>query len=149
MDINAGDTVLTLTSGGCNALNLLLHGAGEVVSVDCNPAQSALLELKRAAIMTLPYEDVWQMFGEGRWGAPGTWAHAFCVSDGMRVHLCTGACSRAGAMRVGVCMCTCKQASACVHCCSPLRRTPLLYPAPALAGTPTSSRCLSAAWPPS
>lgn len=24
------DTVLTLTSGGCNALNLLLHGAGHV-----------------------------------------------------------------------------------------------------------------------
>ena len=30
------DTVLTLTSGGCNALNLLLNGAGHVVSVDCN-----------------------------------------------------------------------------------------------------------------
>lgn len=39
MDINPKDRVLTLTSGGCNALNLLLHGAGEVVSVDCNPAQ--------------------------------------------------------------------------------------------------------------
>ncbi len=97
------DTVLTLTSGGCNALNLLLHGAGhvrtlsapqssdwalwpvvlklskccqskdvpcctcdphavsinqsladcadlQVVAVDCNPAQSALLELKATAI---------------------------------------------------------------------------------------------------
>ncbi len=44
------DTVLTLTSGGCNALNLLLHGAGRVVAVDCNPAQSALLELKMVAI---------------------------------------------------------------------------------------------------
>jgi Protein of unknown function (DUF3419) len=44
------DVVLTLTSGGCNALNLLLHGASHVVSVDCNPAQSALLELKVASI---------------------------------------------------------------------------------------------------
>ena len=42
--------MLTLTSGGCNALNLLLHGAGHVVSVDCNPAQSALLELKATGI---------------------------------------------------------------------------------------------------
>lgn len=50
MDINKSDTVLTLTSGGCNALNLLVHGAGKVVAVDCNPAQSSLLELKAAAI---------------------------------------------------------------------------------------------------
>ncbi|GAX75478.1 hypothetical protein CEUSTIGMA_g2921.t1 [Chlamydomonas eustigma] len=65
MDINENDTVLTLTSGGCNALNLLLHGAGEVVSVDCNPAQTALLELKAVAIQQLGFEDTWQLFGEG------------------------------------------------------------------------------------
>ena len=35
-------------------------------SVDCNPAQSALLELKKVAIQRLPYEDVWKLFGEGR-----------------------------------------------------------------------------------
>lgn len=50
LKIKKDDTVLTLTSGGCNALNLLLHGAGHVVSVDCNPAQSALLELKATGI---------------------------------------------------------------------------------------------------
>lgn len=66
LKVNSQDTVLTLTSGGCNALNLLLHGAGHVVAVDCNPAQSALLELKATAIRQLPYEDVWKMFGEGR-----------------------------------------------------------------------------------
>ncbi len=66
MNINSNDVVLTLTSGGCNALNLLLHGAGHVVSVDCNPAQSSLLELKAVALKYLDYEDVWQMFGEGR-----------------------------------------------------------------------------------
>ncbi len=37
----------------------------QVVSVDCNPAQSALLELKAVAIQQLEYEDVWQLFGEG------------------------------------------------------------------------------------
>ena len=41
------------------------HGAKKVVSVDCNPAQTALLELKKLAIERLPYEDVWQLFGEG------------------------------------------------------------------------------------
>ena len=30
LEVKKEDTVLTLTSGGCNALNLLLHGAGHV-----------------------------------------------------------------------------------------------------------------------
>ncbi len=34
--------------------------------MDCNPAQSALLELKAVAIRQLEHEDVWAMFGEGR-----------------------------------------------------------------------------------
>ncbi|EIE24752.1 diacylglyceryl-N,N,N-trimethylhomoserine synthesis protein [Coccomyxa subellipsoidea C-169] len=66
LKINNDDTVLTLTSGGCNSLNLLLHGAGHVVSVDCNPAQSALLELKATGIRQLQFEDFWQLFGEGK-----------------------------------------------------------------------------------
>lgn len=37
----------------------------QVVSVDCNPAQSALLELKAVAIRELEFEDCWQLFGEG------------------------------------------------------------------------------------
>lgn len=53
LKINKRDEVLTLSSGGCNSLNLLLHGAGHVVSVDCNPAQSALLELKATAIRSV------------------------------------------------------------------------------------------------
>ena len=35
----------------------------QVVSVDCNPAQSALLELKKVAIQQLEFEDVWQVRG--------------------------------------------------------------------------------------
>lgn len=38
MDINPNDTVLTLTSGGCNALNLLVQGAGTVSRRRCVPA---------------------------------------------------------------------------------------------------------------
>lgn len=48
--IQEDDVCLTLTSGGCNALNLCILGAAQVVAVDCNPAQSALLELKAVAI---------------------------------------------------------------------------------------------------
>eukprot|EP00210_Caulerpa_lentillifera_P002059 g1974.t1 len=66
LDINEDDVVLTLTSGGCNSLNYLLEGAKEVYSVDCNPAQSALLEIKTAAIRSLNYEQFWRMFGEGK-----------------------------------------------------------------------------------
>eukprot|EP00891_Asterochloris_glomerata_P001660 jgi/Astpho2/1660/e_gw1.00032.33.1_t len=66
LDIKSDDVCLTLTSGGDNSLNLLLHGARQVVSVDCNPAQSALLEMKVAAIRHLEYEDAWALFGEGR-----------------------------------------------------------------------------------
>ena len=61
----ATDRVLTLTSGGDNALAYLLHRVENVTAVDVNPAQSALLELKAAAARTLPYEDLWRLLGEG------------------------------------------------------------------------------------
>ena len=61
-----GDRVLTLTSGGDNAMAYLLHGVDAVVAVDMNPAQSALLELKAAAVRALPYADLWRLLGEGR-----------------------------------------------------------------------------------
>jgi len=66
LKISPKDVVLTLTSGGCNSLNLVLEGAREVVSVDCNPAQSALLELKKQSILSLDYADHWELFGEGK-----------------------------------------------------------------------------------
>ena len=67
--IGPGSQVLTLTSGGDNSLTALLSGAARVVSIDINPAQSALLELKAAAVRAshaLSYEDVWRLFGEGK-----------------------------------------------------------------------------------
>eukprot|EP00898_Chlorokybus_atmophyticus_P007323 jgi/Chlat1/7592/Chrsp63S07076 len=66
METGPGDVVLTLTSGGDNAMDLALQGAKQVVAVDMNPAQSFLLELKLQASRRLPYEDTWLMFGEGR-----------------------------------------------------------------------------------
>lgn len=65
LSINRDDVCLTLTAGGCNTLQLLLEGAKTVVSVDVNPAQTALLELKSISVKHLEYEDVWKLFGEG------------------------------------------------------------------------------------
>ena len=53
LQINDSDVVLTLTSGGDNTLDLAIQGAAAVHSVDMNPAQSYLLELKKTAIQKL------------------------------------------------------------------------------------------------
>lgn len=57
LQVRPGDSVLSITSGGCNSLCLLLDDPERVVSIDLNPAQLAMLEFKRAAIMELDYED--------------------------------------------------------------------------------------------
>ena len=63
--LGADDSVLVITSGGCNALDYAIAGAGRVHAVDMNPQQNALLDLKLAAAKALEYEDFWKMFGEG------------------------------------------------------------------------------------
>ena len=59
------DAVLVITSGGCNALDYAIAGAGQVHAVDMNPQQNALLALKLAAAEGLDYPDFWSLFGEG------------------------------------------------------------------------------------
>jgi S-adenosylmethionine-diacylglycerol 3-amino-3-carboxypropyl transferase len=51
LDIEPGDTVLVVTSAGCNALNALLKNPREVVAIDLNPVQKELLALKRHVIL--------------------------------------------------------------------------------------------------
>src|SRR5262249_583850 len=65
LDFQPDDRVLVITSAGCNALDYLLAGAGEVNAVDVNPRQNALLELKIAGIKALSYDDFWELFGTG------------------------------------------------------------------------------------
>ncbi|OGV71904.1 MAG: S-adenosylmethionine--diacylglycerol 3-amino-3-carboxypropyl transferase [Lentisphaerae bacterium RIFOXYB12_FULL_65_16] len=60
------DTVLVITSAGCNALDYALAGPRHVYAVDVNPRQNALLELKLAAIRALDYDTFYEMFGRGR-----------------------------------------------------------------------------------
>src|SRR5262245_49490561 len=57
LQLGPSDRVLSIAGAGCNVLDYLLSGAGEVHAVDINPCQTALLELKVAAIRTLGYDD--------------------------------------------------------------------------------------------
>ena len=58
--------VLTISSGGCNALNYLLADPASVTAVDLNRHHIYLLELKIAALRHLPrYEDFFEFFGFG------------------------------------------------------------------------------------
>ena len=59
----AGDDVLVIASAGCNALNLLLGAPRRLVAVDINPAQTALLALKLAAVRTLPHDATLRLLG--------------------------------------------------------------------------------------
>lgn len=65
LDLGAADTVLVITSAGCNVLDYALTGPRRVFAVDANPRQNALLELKIAGIRRLPHEEFFRIFGEG------------------------------------------------------------------------------------
>lgn len=61
--IRPTDDVLCICSAGDNVLSLALAGARTVTAVDMNPAQTALLELKLAAIRTGSYERLTGVLG--------------------------------------------------------------------------------------
>ncbi|KAI4193211.1 MAG: hypothetical protein LQ346_003990 [Caloplaca aetnensis] len=66
LQIKDSDTILCLTSAGDNLLDYLITAnPRRIHTVDLNPNQNHLLELKVAAFQVLPYADVWKMFGEG------------------------------------------------------------------------------------
>lgn len=59
--------VLTISSGGCNALNYLVESPQKVTAVDLNRHHIYLLRLKKAAIENLPdYHDFFAFFGFGK-----------------------------------------------------------------------------------
>jgi S-adenosylmethionine-diacylglycerol 3-amino-3-carboxypropyl transferase len=63
LTIKAGDTVTTISSGGCNTLTLLLDDPGKIYAVDINASQSYLLELKIAAVRHLDHEELLAFLG--------------------------------------------------------------------------------------
>ncbi len=66
LDLGPDDTVLVITSAGCNALDYALTGPKHIYAVDMNPRQNALLELKLSGIKNLDFEPFFDMFGRGR-----------------------------------------------------------------------------------
>lgn len=65
LDLRPSDTMLVITSAGCNVLDYALTGVGRIHAVDANPRQTALLELKLAGIRKLDYRDFFAIFGDG------------------------------------------------------------------------------------
>lgn len=67
LELDGDSRVLTISSGGCNALNYLLEGPRSVTAVDLNRHHIHLLDLKIAALKQLPrHEDFFDFFGCGR-----------------------------------------------------------------------------------
>ncbi len=65
LDLGPEDTILMITSAGCNVLDYVLVEPHHIYAVDINFRQNALLELKIAAIKALEYDDFFRMFGNG------------------------------------------------------------------------------------
>ncbi len=64
--IGSGHHVVTIASGGCNALSYLVADPGQVEAVDLNPAHVAFNRLKLAAARHLPdYETFFRFYGRG------------------------------------------------------------------------------------
>jgi len=63
--LGADDSVLVITSAGCNALDYAIQAPRVIHAVDANPRQTALLELKIAGIRKLAFDDYFAIFGEG------------------------------------------------------------------------------------
>jgi S-adenosylmethionine-diacylglycerol 3-amino-3-carboxypropyl transferase len=63
LDIKQGDSVMTITSGGCNTLEFLLYDPAVIYSIDINPAQSFLMELKIVGIQHLEFGDFSMLMG--------------------------------------------------------------------------------------
>ena len=73
LQLDRSSRVLTISSGGCNALAYLLEDPESVTAVDLNRHHIYLLNLKLAAIKHLPsYERFFAFFGAGRGANTGS-----------------------------------------------------------------------------
>jgi S-adenosylmethionine-diacylglycerol 3-amino-3-carboxypropyl transferase len=63
LGIKNGDRVFAITSGGCNSLGFLRFKPKEIYCVDINPAQTYLMEIRKAMYRRLDYADMCKMMG--------------------------------------------------------------------------------------
>src|SRR4030081_2081473 len=65
LQLPVGSTIVTISSGGCNALSYLTAQPAQVYAVDLNEAHLSLLKLKLAGLRAFyNYAEFWQFFGE-------------------------------------------------------------------------------------
>jgi len=60
------DTVVSISSAGCNPLNFLCQSPRRLISIDGNPAQNAILELKLAAVAAVDHDTFFDIFAARR-----------------------------------------------------------------------------------
>src|SRR6202045_3592789 len=66
LQLPLGSTIVTISSGGCNALSYLTAQPAQVYAVDLNEAHLSLLKLKLAGLRAFAsYAEFWRFFGEG------------------------------------------------------------------------------------
>ncbi|MCK5608324.1 DUF3419 family protein [Candidatus Pacearchaeota archaeon] len=68
-NIDPGDVVFSITSGGCNVLAFLIDNPRKIIALDLNPCQNYLLRLKIAAFKILNYNTLLEFLGV----TPSTW----------------------------------------------------------------------------
>lgn len=61
--IKPEDVVFSITSGGCNVLTFLLDNPQKIISLDLNPHQNYMLELKMSAFKNLNYYELLGFMG--------------------------------------------------------------------------------------
>ena len=57
LNIKPGDAMMTITSGGCNTLGFLLQDPSCIYTIDINPSQSHVIELKIKAMKYLGFKE--------------------------------------------------------------------------------------------
>ncbi len=82
--VTPSDDVLIVTSGGCNALAVAADCPRSVTALDVNPAQNHLLELKKAAVLALPHDDLLGFLGVRKVQDRRAWYAA--IRDGLPGH---------------------------------------------------------------
>jgi S-adenosylmethionine-diacylglycerol 3-amino-3-carboxypropyl transferase len=66
LNLKSSDHLITIASGGCNALSYLTASPKKITAVDLNHTHVALVNLKIEGIRRLEYKDFYKFFGEAK-----------------------------------------------------------------------------------
>ena len=63
LDIKEGDICISIASAGENSFAMLTENPGKVIGIDLNLVQLRLVELKKAAFLSLEYKEMLEFLG--------------------------------------------------------------------------------------